>query len=227
MKELRELIVLQARLSEFLAQQDDATLQALIQGTAQLAVVHSDGAREDTPAAPPASTNLAVRPSSDPLQAARDLPVLPSQHERRLYLNAAGLPATGLRRVAKLLGLTQYSSLKKAELLDLLAGTGKSPSDLRDNSTAERQQAPEVEHPSDARPDPQATAIASHLREIETEEEGATYLRAQRLSREDLLAVAAELQLTRVERLKPTELEKRVIKQAIGARRKFAGLRTW
>lgn len=70
-------------------------------------------------------------------------------------------------------------------------------------------------------------AIATSLRETETEEEGAAYLRAQHLDRESLLAVAAELQLTRVSRLSQTELEKRVLKQAIGARRKFAGLRKW
>ncbi len=70
-------------------------------------------------------------------------------------------------------------------------------------------------------------AIAARLRETETEEEGAAYLRAQHLTRESLLAVAAELQLTRVDRLSQTELEKRVLRQAIGARRKFAGLRRW
>jgi hypothetical protein len=70
-------------------------------------------------------------------------------------------------------------------------------------------------------------AIASQLREIETEEEGAGYLEAQHLDRESLLAVAAELGLTRVNRLSQPELEKRLLKQAIGARRKFAGLRKW
>ncbi len=53
------------------------------------------------------------------------------------------------------------------------------------------------------------------------------YLREQRLDHATLLAVAAELQLTRVDRLRQTELEKRVLKQAIGARRKFSGLRKW
>lgn len=70
-------------------------------------------------------------------------------------------------------------------------------------------------------------AIASRLRETATEEEGAAYLRGQHLDRESLLAVAGELQLTRVGRLSQAELEKRVLKQAIGARRKFAGLRQW
>ncbi len=70
-------------------------------------------------------------------------------------------------------------------------------------------------------------AIALRLHEMETEEEGAAYLHAQHLDRESLLAVAAELQLTRVNRLNQTELEKRVLKQAIGSRRKFSGLRKW
>lgn len=72
-----------------------------------------------------------------------------------------------------------------------------------------------------------AAGIASHLRALATETDGAAYLRAQRLDRAGLLAVAAELQLTRVERLSHTQLEKRVLKQAIGARNKFDGLRSW
>jgi len=72
-----------------------------------------------------------------------------------------------------------------------------------------------------------AAAIAAHLRACDTEAEGAAYLRAQHLDRQGLLAVAAALQLTRMDRLTKTELEKRVIKQAIGARRKFTGLRHW
>lgn len=69
--------------------------------------------------------------------------------------------------------------------------------------------------------------VASTLRAAETVEEGAAYLDAQQLDKEDLLAVAAELQLTRVDRLSRNALEARVLKQAIGARRKFAGLRKW
>jgi hypothetical protein len=83
------------------------------------------------------------------------------------------------------------------------------------------------ESPSSGSATPEAAAIASHLCETATEEEGAAYLAAQRLNRQDLLAVAAELQLTRVSKLSQAELEKRVLKQAIGARRKFAGLRKW
>lgn len=72
-----------------------------------------------------------------------------------------------------------------------------------------------------------AAAIAAHLRGTDTEDEGAAYLRARRLDRETLLAVAAELLLTRVDHLSRPQLEKRVLKQAIGARRKFDGLRKW
>jgi hypothetical protein len=72
-----------------------------------------------------------------------------------------------------------------------------------------------------------AAAIAAHLREIDTEEQGAEYLHAQQLDQPALLAVAAALGLTRVERLSHKELTRRVLKQAIGARRKFDGLRRW
>lgn len=72
-----------------------------------------------------------------------------------------------------------------------------------------------------------AAGIAAQLRETATEDEGVAYLRARGLDREGLLALAAELQLTRVDRLSQPALERRVIKQAIGARNKFAGLRDW
>ncbi len=72
-----------------------------------------------------------------------------------------------------------------------------------------------------------ASAIASRLRETATEQDGAAYLRAQALDREELLAVAAELGLSRVDRLSKKDLAQRVLKQAIGARNKYAGLRSW
>ncbi|WP_228002390.1 hypothetical protein [Nocardia australiensis] len=78
-----------------------------------------------------------------------------------------------------------------------------------------------------ASPNADAARIAAQLRATETEGEGIAYLREQHLDRASLLSVAAELQLTRVDRLSRPELEKRVLKQAIGARRKFAGLRKW
>lgn len=73
-------------------------------------------------------------------------------------------------------------------------------------------------HPSD---------IAAHLRATETETEGATYLQAQHLDREGLLAVADALGLTRVDRLSLKGLKERILNQAIGARRKSEGLRNW
>ncbi|SMC99016.1 hypothetical protein [Kibdelosporangium aridum] len=78
-----------------------------------------------------------------------------------------------------------------------------------------------------ARQNAGASAIASRLRETETEDEGAELLRAQNLDREGLLAVAGELGLSRVDRLSQKALLDKVLKQAIGARRKFAGLRKW
>lgn len=71
------------------------------------------------------------------------------------------------------------------------------------------------------------SAIASRLHETETEDQGAAYLDELHLDREGLLAVAAELKLTRVDRLSVKALKERVLKQAIGARRKFEGLRHW
>ena len=47
------------------------------------------------------------------------------------------------------------------------------------------------------------------------------------LDRAGLLAVAGELLLTRVDRLTKPQLKQRLLKQAIGSRRKYDGLRTW
>ncbi|SFK13029.1 hypothetical protein SAMN05421835_11478 [Amycolatopsis sacchari] len=130
-----------------------------------------------------------------------------------------------LREVARILGLTGYSALKRAELVDLLARCGPGRADVRGNEMASTRVSRTSAEP--AKTDEEAAAIASHLRQLDTEEEGTAYLRAQDLDRESLLAVAGHLQLTRVERLSQAELEKRVLKQAIAARRKFAGLRRW
>jgi hypothetical protein len=78
-----------------------------------------------------------------------------------------------------------------------------------------------------AAPSADLAAVAARLRELETEQDGAAYLREQHLDRDGLLGVAAALGFTRVTRLSQPELERRVLKQAIGARRKFAGLRKW
>ncbi|MFE0025431.1 hypothetical protein [Amycolatopsis sp. NPDC059021] len=259
MSELKSFVLLQARLYEFLAQQDETTLQAIVSGAAELAVLRTDDARapdsfvprEEVRSTSRSASADPTRPSSDdPYQAARDLSELTSEQERRLYLNATGLPVAGLRQVAKLRGLARYSRLSRAKLINLLVSHGldqpevfadqaKTPTppsseSVDSNSEAEPQATPQEAEPSTAAPSagtatPTAdvAAIASRLRETETEEEGAAYLHALRLDREALLAVAAELLLTRVDRLSRKELEKRVLKQAIGARRKFAGLRKW
>jgi hypothetical protein len=225
---LTTFAALQARVYEFLEQQDEATLRAIVDGTARLAVAGADAAQR--PVAPPSRPV----PTDDPVQAARDLSALTSEQERRDYVDATTLSVSDLRKVAKLLGLTRYSGLTRSKLVDRLAGhdAARSPAVTAPPPPApvavEPKTTPEV--PSPAAPtvpgvDP--AAVAARLRETETEEEGAEYLRAQRLDRETLLAVAAELQLTRVDRLRQAELEKRVLKQAIGARRKFSGLRKW
>ena len=82
-----------------------------------------------------------------------------------------------------------------------------------------------AQHPREAAD--AVAAIAARLRGTATEVEGAAYLHDQDLDHEALLAVAAALGLTRVERLSTRALEARVLKQAIGARRKFEGLRKW
>ena len=182
MNDLKQLAALQAKVFEFLARQDEATLEAIANGDAHLAVAGAQQPSEPPPT-PPTPTPL------------------------------TSLTVTELRALAKKRRLRGYSKLTRDRLVALLGGPAVSQ--------------PEASPAVAANPDSDAAAIASHLRETETEEEGAAYLQAQYLDREGLLAVATELQLTRVDRLQPKELEKRVLKQAIGARRKFAGLRKW
>jgi hypothetical protein len=210
-----------------------------------------EGVRADAGLAPrPATIGVPELPSNEPTRVAQDLSRLPSARERRLYLNAAGLRVDGLRKVAKLLGFVGYSKLNRPQLTELLAGGGPDRGGRPDSSAespATSSAGTGHGDPEDERPTPawqaqptigaplagstessvDAVAIASRLRETGTEEEGAVYLKTQHLDREGLLAVAAELQLTRVDRLSQRELEKRVLRQAIGARRKFAGLRRW
>ncbi|MDS0137678.1 MULTISPECIES: hypothetical protein [unclassified Amycolatopsis] len=194
MNDLKRLAALQARVFEFLEQQDEATLEAIIDGTAQLTV---DGAAE-----PP---------------------------QTRAGLEAKTVPE--LKVLVKNRRLGPYSKLTKRELIDRLLGAGSSaPVAEQPTAPAAPQPVaspPPAPPPAAARPGVDAAAIAAHLRETETEEEGAAYLEAQHLDRDSLLAVATELQLTRVDRLSQKELKRRILKQAIGARRKFAGLRKW
>ncbi|WP_103336854.1 SAP domain-containing protein [Amycolatopsis sp. CA-126428] len=187
MSELKKLAALQARVYEFLAQQDEATLEAILGGTARLAVAGLP----------------------------RDL---------------SKLTVPELKALAKERGLGPFGKLRKAELIELLTnpGSGAPPAEPPPPpAPAAPRPVASPPPPVIARSDVDAAAIASRLRETETEDEGASYLDAQHLDRESLLAVAAELQLTRVDRLSQKELTKRVLKQAIGARRKFAGLRKW
>jgi hypothetical protein len=241
MSDLRSFVTLQARLYEFLEKQDEATLQGIVTGTVQLAV-HPHGEAQ----APAGSGG------QQPVVA--ELRRRTSEHDRHAYLGTLGLTRDQLREVAKELGLERYRSLTKPKLIDLLAGhdPGQTstraaeprspqppPPQLVDDAprdeprdepraaAAEARPSPVARSADTANPHADMAAVAARLRDLDTEEEGAAYLREQGLDRHGLLAVAAELQLTRVDRLKPSELEKRVLKQAIGARRKFAGLRKW
>jgi hypothetical protein len=234
--DLKSLVALQARVYEFLEQQDEATLQAIASGTIQLGILG-----EGTAPGPPRS-GRPLLPSSEPWQVVQDLSRLSTEDERRTYLNSTKLLVKELREVARSMGLRGYGNLAKAKLIALLAGNGSDQSNTNSSEqstpiappSSQEDDAPETV-PSEAasspaelpRSDVDVVAIASHLRELETEEAGADYLHEQRLDRETLLEVAGELQLTRVTRLSQNELEKRVLKQAIGARRKFAGLRKW
>lgn len=231
MKDLKRFAALQARVYEFLERQDEGTLSALIEGTAQLAVVDrspTEAVRhEDSPADVRSQSVVAVvEPSRDPGRVARELSPMSSE-QRRSYLSATTLTLSELRNVAKQLRLRQYSKLAKNRLVEALINHGSGPADPgvdQPDSPARPTAAASI---APAEPNVAAAQIASRLREIDTEDEGATYLRAQQLDKAALLAVATELHLTRVDRLSRTELEKRVLKQAIGARRKFAGLRKW
>ncbi|MFJ1760360.1 Rho termination factor N-terminal domain-containing protein [Amycolatopsis sp. NPDC088138] len=193
MSDLKSFAVLQARIYEFLEQQDETTLRAIVSGEAKLTV--------HRPA-----------PSDDRSQELQKLTV------------------PKLKEMAEQLGLTGYKSLKKPALVDLLARQDQ-PEPATSEPMAEKPEQPpappEPPPPAPAEPSADVTAITARLSEIETEPEGATYLKAQHLDRETLLAVAAELQLTRVERLSQSELQKKILRQAIGARRRFAGLRKW
>jgi Rho termination factor, N-terminal domain len=204
--DLRTFVALQARLYEFLEQQEETTLLAIASGAMKLAVVRTGDTHVPAGSAP-ASAVPTTAPPRDPSQAAQDL---------------SKLTPNELKQLAKARGLVGYSRLRKPELINLLQNQDPDPAD-----TPTSEPGTPAPPAGTAKPNTDPATIASHLREIETEEEGAAYLHAQHLDQESLLAVAAELQLTRVSRLNRTELEKRVLKQAIVARRKFAGLRSW
>lgn len=243
MNYLREIISLNARWYEFLEEQDGATIEAIISGASRLSAHRAESdhrASRESVAGPVPPT----RPSRDPAQAAHDLAELASEDERRGYLRTAEPSVKNMRETAKLCGLNRYSKLNRTELVELLAtcDSGEVDGPVSRREVSYRPTGAESEQPATAResrrsssapptgtaqPSVDAAAIAARLRDISTEEDGAAHLDAQRLDRENLLAVAAELKLTRVDRLSRAELRRRVLKQAIGARRKFAGLRNW
>ena len=86
-------------------------------------------------------------------------------------------------------------------------------------------------HPAPAAaptPDADAAAVADHLRTLDTVPDGAAHLDTLNLTAAQLRAVAAACGLTRLPSgLSRAALRDRVLQQAIGARRKFAGLRHW
>ncbi|MGW4486151.1 hypothetical protein ACWEOE_20195 [Amycolatopsis sp. NPDC004368] len=219
MTELKPLVTLQAQLFAFLAQQDEATLQALASGEARLAIVGASGE-----AAP--DTSVAT-PLSESERLLRELSTLATEDQRRDHLVTRNPSKRTLQDVAKALRIRKFSHLRVAGLVDLLARHGVAEAEPPTRATEPRpprEPAPRVEPQKSPA---EVAAIVVRLREAENDEEGAEYLREQQLDRASLLAVAAALQLTRVERLSRADLEKKVLNQAIGARRKFAGLRSW
>ncbi|MEC3955154.1 hypothetical protein VMT65_19080 [Nocardia sp. CDC153] len=229
MSDLKSIAALQRRVYEFLERQDESTLRAIIDGSARLEVVGA-APRPETAhtASSPTPSRSDIEPSRDPAQVASSLSPMPPD-QRRSYLSTSPLSVPQLREVAKQLGLRGYSKFAKARLVDFLVTGGSSGfvASAADNIPDGNPRAAAAASTDSPRPDVEAERIASQLRATETEEEGFAYLRAQGLDHQALLAVAHELHLTRVERLSRTELERRVLKQAIGARRKFAGLRKW
>lgn len=243
MNDSRRFAALQARLYEFLEQQDDSTLEALAAGELRLTTVQGG------PETPPLATNAPSPPrassdaelsqevnapaaSGDPLQAASDLRALASSDERRRYLRTSRLTVRDLQRVAKELGRTGYSRLNRDALTELLSEhrpSGATPraKTVPGNDVRAAARAAQPREPRGSKREVDAATIAARLREADTEREGSTLLREHAFDRDGLLAVAAELRLTRVDRLNHAALEKRILKQAIGARRKFAGLQRW
>lgn len=81
--------------------------------------------------------------------------------------------------------------------------------------------------PPTAQPDADTQAIADHLRSLPTVTDGQVYLNSLGLSKSQLLAVLAALGRIRVGTMTKTQLANAIVQQAIGAHRKFAGLRKW
>ena len=207
MSDLRKMIALNTLAWEFFAKQDDRTIDALVSGALGLSL--------SAPAESAPAEADRVEPRGE-AKTSGGLAERSSEDQRRAHLSNAGLSVKELKEIAKQNGFTGYSKLPRDRLLDLLASGSPKP-------------VPPPKEPArdDTATDPRAEAIGARLRETETEEQGMLYLDSLRLNRESLLAVAAALGLTRVTRLSLRELKRRVLKQAIGARRKYAGLREW
>lgn len=69
--------------------------------------------------------------------------------------------------------------------------------------------------------------VAATLRSCDTVPDGANYLDGLRPSKDDLVALVQALGVTRTNGLTKTDLRDRALRQAIGARRKYDGLRSW
>lgn len=233
MNDLKSFCVLQARIYEFLIRQDESNWQAIIDGTAEFAIVL---AGEAAPAELMSGENTATTaqphgpaadPPHDPVQAVVEDLLRRPREQRVGYLWETKLIVDDLNKVAKRLGLRNYGKLRKADLINELASYGSHTSGVPEDGSHLPIPASPGQPNEPMTPNPDAVRIAARLREIETEREGAAYLSELRLDKTRMLAVAAELHLTRVNRLSLAELERRMLKQAIGARRKFAGLRKW
>lgn len=74
---------------------------------------------------------------------------------------------------------------------------------------------------------PEPEEAASTLRELSTEEEGSSYLESFKVTVPYLKEVAKALGFELLSKEKRSDALRKVLNQAIGARRKFAGLRQW
>jgi hypothetical protein len=74
---------------------------------------------------------------------------------------------------------------------------------------------------------PDVAEIADVLRGMESVDAGATYLASLKLRIVDLMAIGAALGVTVPKATRKDGAVRMVLNQAIGARRKFAGLSSW
>jgi hypothetical protein len=219
--DLQTLTRLQARVFEFLAQQDESTLHQLADGALQLTVTDGEGSV--------APRRTQVPRADDPIEVARELQRISAPQDRAYYLDTLGASVKTLKGVAKILGLRRYSDLTLIRLKEMLADPGGAQLPRRGPGVQRQTPLPATAYgqapPPAATPPVDGDAIAAQLRQFATEDEGGTHLHALGLDVDGLRAVAGALGMSRVESLTAVELEKRILKQAIGARNKFAVLR--